>query len=142
MKNHKFGIPSFILSSCALVMVMLVRAEFTIFYPKVSYGISRFFSVFDFSKQYEGISLIPTPFYQVDDFQVLLFITLSIIFCLVATLFSILAISKRQHTALAAAGAFISVLTLAELKIYLSMALILVTIISIYLVQKNLRYEA
>ncbi len=121
-------------------MVFLVKAKFTIFYPKVGRGIAIFFSIFDFSETYDEISLVPIPFYQIDDFQILVFIVLSIIFCIMATLFSVLAISKRQHTALAAAGAFISVTALAEINIYLSMALILVTIISTYFVQKSLKH--
>ncbi len=129
------------LSLSAFVMVLLVRAEFTVYYPKVSYGISRFFSLFHYRKQYERISLVPTPFYQADDGQILIFILLSIVFCISANFFSVLAIKKRQHTALAAAGALISILTLAEVNIYLSIAVVLVTIFLIYKVQKLLSYE-
>mgnify|MGYP001547961553 FL=1 len=121
-------------------MVILVRADFTRYYPKVSYGISSFFSTFHSRKQYEGISLVPTPFYQADDMQVIMLIALSIIFCFLAITLSLIAINKRQHTSLAAAGAFVAVLAMAEVNIYLSLSAALITIYLIFFVQKRLKH--
>ena len=123
-------------------MTILVKAEFTIFYPKVSQGIVKLFSIFDFSESYEGISFVPTPFYQSSDFQIMLFIVLSIVFSILSTFLSILAIRKRQHSALPAAGAFISILTTSQINIYLSIAVICITIISIHIIQRKLKHAA